>query len=209
LELARTLGIKRIIFSSSREVYGNEVRQDAYPEHAVRIEHCESPYTASKISGEAFVESYVRCYGLDAVIFRFSNVYGMYDDSERVVPLFIRRAQKNETLTVFGKDKRLDFTYIDDNIHGMILGIEKFDTARGQIFNLGNSEGTTVVELAETVKRLKKSSSPIVLGESRRGEVTHYVADISKAKSVLGYKPVTPFAIGIKKAVEWYEAHPC
>ncbi len=209
LELARTLGIKKILFSSSREVYGNEVRQDAYPEDAVRIEHCESPYTASKISGEAFVESYARCYGLDAIIFRFSNVYGMYDDSERVVPLFIRRAQKNEALTVFGKDKRLDFTYIDDNVNGMILGLQKFDAAKGETVNLGNSEGTTVIDLAETVKRLKKSSSPIIIGESRRGEVTHYVADITKARSLLGYKPVTPFAIGIQKAVEWYAEHPC
>lgn len=206
LELARRLGIKKFIFASSRESYGN-IAADKYTEDLVRVENCESPYTASKVGGEALVESYTRCYGIDHVIIRFSNVYGMYDDSVRVVPLFIRKCRANEPITVFGKDKCLDFTYIDDAVSGVILMLEKFETAKNQTINLAYGEGTTLVHLAERVKELLGSSSEVNIGVPRTGEVVRYVADISRAKKVLGYNPQTPFDAGIEKSVEWYTEH--
>lgn len=203
LEFARRNGIKRFVFASSRESYGN-TGVDKYTEDLVRVHNCESPYTASKVGGEALVEAYRRCYGIDQITFRFSNVYGMYDDSVRVVPLFIRLARKNEALTIFGKDKCLDFTYIDDNVDGIILGIDKFESAKNDTYNLAFGEGTTILKLAEDIKRLIGSSSAINVGASRTGEVIRYVADISKAQKKLGYKPQTSFNDGVKKAVEWY-----
>jgi UDP-glucose 4-epimerase len=237
LEFARTRGIKKFMFASSRESYGN-IRPTDFPqavsgervavsaegkdpatrhplaasrffrEDMVRVEHCESPYTASKVGGEALVHSYMRCYGVGAVIFRFSNVYGMYDSSDRVIPLFLRRARKNEPLTVFGAEKCLDFTYIDDNVDGIVRCIDRFDQVAGQTFNLGNGEGTTILALAETIKKLLGSASEIVPAPSRTGEVTHYVANIDNARTRLGYDPKTKFAEGIVKTVEWYSAHP-
>ncbi len=173
----------------------------------VRVENCESPYTASKVGGEALVEAYRRCYGVDQITFRFSNVYGMYDDSVRVVPLFIRLARQNEPMTVFGKDKCLDFTYIDDTVSGIIAGIDKFDSAKNDTYNLAYGEGTTITDLAETIRKLLKSESGIKVGSSRTGEVIQYVADISKAQKKLGYNPKTSFSEGIKKTVEWYLAN--
>lgn len=206
LEFCHKNGIKKFMFASSRESYGN-IAADMYSEDMVRVSNCESPYTASKIAGEAFVESYSRCYGIDHITFRFSNVYGMYDDSERVVPLFIRKAKKNEPLTIFGKDKCLDFTYIDDCVDGIIKTIEKFDDAKNDVYNLAYGQGTTIVQLAEQVKELLGSTSEITLQESRTGEVTRYIADISKAKKAFGYAPTTPFSEGVKKSVEWYGAN--
>ena len=206
LEFARQNGIKKFLFASSRECYGN-LAADVLTEDMVRVENCESPYTASKVGGEALVEAYSRCYGIDHITFRFSNVYGMYDDSVRVVPLFIRQARAGEAMKVFGKDKCLDFTYIDDTVAGIILALEKFDAAKNGVYNLAYGEGTNLVDLAETVKSLLKSSSPITIGVPRTGEVIRYVADIAKAKKVLGYTPKTPFAEGIRKAVEWYGKH--
>jgi UDP-glucose 4-epimerase len=203
LEWARQHSIKRFIFASSREVYGN-ARRDTYAEADVHVEHCESPYTASKLGGEALVQSYTRCYGVHHVIFRFSNVYGMYDDSERVVPLFIRRARTNEPLTVFGRDKCLDFTYIDDTVDGIARALTQFDTVQDDTYNLAFGQGTTILQLAEDVKRLLGSTSEIALGVPRTGEVVRYIANISKAKEKLGYDPKTPFAEGIQKSVEWY-----
>ncbi len=203
LEFARQQGIKRFVFASSRESYGN-IGAEKYSEDMVRVENCESPYTASKIGGEALVEAYRRCYGIDQITFRFSNVYGMYDDSIRVVPLFIRLARENKPLTVFGKDKCLDFTYIDDTITGILAALDRFDAAKNDTYNLAYGEGTTIVQLAEDVKRLLQSSSDITIGNSRTGEVIRYIADISKARKKLDYDPKTPFAEGIKKAVEWY-----
>ncbi len=204
LEFARTNNIKRFIFASSRESYGN-TGVDKYTEDLVRVENCESPYTASKVGGEALVEAYRRCYGIDQITFRFSNVYGMYDDSVRVVPLFFRLARKNEEMTIFGKEKCLDFTYIDDTVSGIIAGIDKFETAKNDTYNLATGEGTTIIKLAEDIKRLCKSDSKIAIGASRTGEVIRYIADISKAKKALGYKPQTSFDEGVRKSVEWYQ----
>ncbi|MEK7217966.1 MAG: NAD-dependent epimerase/dehydratase family protein [Patescibacteria group bacterium] len=204
LELARRKGIRKFLFASSREGYGN-IRAERYTEDLVRVENCESPYTASKVGGEALVQAYTRCYGIDHVMFRFSNVYGMYDDSIRVVPLFIRRARANEPLTVFGKEKCLDFTYIDDAVDGIVKALDRFEDARNGTYNIAYGEGTTIVHLAERIKGLLKSSSPLEIGQPRTGEVVRYVADIAKAQKTFGYDPKVPFEEGIEKTVRWYE----
>lgn len=206
LEFARTNGITKMMFASSRETYGNIhlPAGEKYTEDKAHFMTCESPYAASKLAGEALFESYKRCYGIDSIVWRFSNVYGMYDDSIRVVPLFFRQAKAGETLNVFGREKCLDFTYIDDCVAGILLGVEKFETAKNDTYNLAYGEGTTILHLAEEMKRLLKSDSKIVTTSARTGEVTHYIADISKAQKKLGYQPKTPFSDGIQKSVEWY-----
>ncbi len=209
LEFARKNSIKRMMFASSRETYGNIDLPDGekYNEEKAHFMACESPYTASKIGGEALFEAYKRCYNIETIIWRFSNVYGMYDDSVRVVPLYFRQAKAGETMKVFGKDKCLDFTYIDDCVNGIVLGIEKWETAKNDTYNLAYGEGTTILHLAERMKELLQSNSELDIGTARTGEVTHYIADISKAQRVLGYSPETPFDRGIEKAVEWYKAN--
>lgn len=126
LEFSRLKNIDRFIFASSREVYGNSGKVFHNEEEAY-VKNCESPYTATKIGGEALVHSYHQCYDIDFVILRFSNVYGKYDDSDRVIPAFIETAKQNKDLIVFGEDKLLDFTYIDDCVDGIIKSIENFD----------------------------------------------------------------------------------
>lgn len=206
LEFARKHGIRKVIFASSRETYGNIPAKDKYTEDLARMENCESPYTASKIAGEAFVEAYTRCYGIDHVIVRFSNVYGMYDDSVRVVPLFIRKARRNEPLAVFG-EKCLDFTYIDDAVDGVMKILENFDNGKNGTYNLAYGKGNTLVQLAKDIIAHTGSSSTFTLGPSRTGEILRYIADTSKARAAFGFTPKTPFAEGVKKAVEWYTAN--
>ncbi|OGJ56352.1 hypothetical protein A3D88_01685 [Candidatus Peribacteria bacterium RIFCSPHIGHO2_02_FULL_52_16] len=206
LEFARKAGIKKFIFSSSREVYGNAEAKE-FTEDKISVDLCESPYTASKIGGEATVQAYRRCYGIKAVILRFSNVYGAYDDSDRIVPLFIRQAKEGKKLTVFGEGKCLDFTYIDDTINGVILALEQCGKHDGEVFNIAYGTGTTLVELAESIKKLTKSASEIVMAPPRLGEVTYYVADIAKAKKQLGYQPKISFEEGIRRTVSWYAEH--
>lgn len=207
LEHARTNGITKVLFASSRETYGNIHLPEGqlYSEDKAHFMTCESPYTASKIAGEAMFEAYKRCYDIDTIIFRFSNVYGMYDDSVRVVPLFYRQAKAGETLKVFGTDKCLDFTYIDDCVDGIILAIDNFESAKNETYNLAYGEGTTIMHLAEKVIELLGSTSQIEATSSRTGEVTHYIADIAKAKKAFGYNPKTSFEDGIRLSMEWYE----
>lgn len=204
IEFARKNQIQRFIFASSREVYGNSDKL-IHTEEEAFVKNCESPYTASKIGGEALVRSYQQCYGLNSIILRFSNVYGMYDDTDRLVPLFIRRALAGEPLYVFGKEKLLDFTHLTDAVDGVLRSIEHFEKIKNNTFNLGTGKAATILEVAQLVKRFLDSQSEIVLKESRTGEVVRYIADISKARKMLGYEPKVTIAEGLQRSIEWYK----
>lgn len=207
MEYARELDVP-LVFASSREVYG-EIRRWVTAENDVDMVSAQSPYSASKIAGEAFLSSYQQCYGLRYLVFRFSNVYGRYDCDlerlERVIPLFIRYVQREEPITVFGKDKILDFTYVDDCVDGVVKGIDAL--ARGAVkaetINLAFGHGYSLEDVVNMISLgLGRHPNVEFLG-SRRGEVTHYVADISKARELLGYAPSTRLCVGIQKAIEW------
>ena len=136
LEYARLRHIP-IVFSSSREVYGDVHRFEEYGEQVADFAYAESTYSASKISGEAFIYSYARCYGLPYLVFRFSNVYGRFDNDlhrmVRVIPLFIHSMLRGEPITIYGgNDKTLDFTYVDDCIDGIVSGIEALADGTGR-----------------------------------------------------------------------------
>ena len=204
LEFCRKNDISRFVFASSREAYGNS-RKIKHKEEDVRIELCESPYTASKIAGEALAQAYCKCYGIDFVIVRFSNVYGMYDDSDRVVPLFIRRAMQNKDLVVYGREKLLDFTYIDDAVDGLLKVIERFEIVKDNTFNIASGKGTKIVDVARLIKKELNSKSKIKTESNRRGEVLKFIADISKARKLLNYRPKVNIDEGIRKSIEWYK----
>ncbi|MBT5016480.1 NAD-dependent epimerase/dehydratase family protein [Candidatus Peregrinibacteria bacterium] len=203
LETVRQKKIPKLCFASSREVYGNS-EKEIHNEDESYVKNCESPYTASKITGEALVHSYSQCYGLEFLIYRFSNVYGKYDQSDRVIPLFIRKLQKNEPIVVFGKDKLLDFTYIDDTVSGIVSSLERFDEVKNRVFNLAFGKGTSILFLAERLKELLKSESEISVEESRIGEVIRFIADVAQAKEALDYDPQVGIEEGLKKSLEWY-----
>ena len=203
LSFAKSMGVKKIIFSSSREAYGNRKKILA-KEGDVDIQLCESPYAASKIADEALVYSFSKCYGINYVVFRFSNVYGRYDESDRFIPLLIRKMKKDEPIEIFGKDKMLDFTYIDDCVEGIISAIKNFSKVKNNTFNLAYGKGETLLAVANLMKVIMKSKSIVSLGKNRKGEVIKYVADISKAKKILGYVPKHTIEKGLALAIEWY-----
>lgn len=204
LEYAREVGAD-FILSSSREVYGNSGKM-IYDETDTYVDECESPYTASKIGGEALVKSYDICYGMDTAIVRFSNVYGKYDASNRVIPLFTAQASRGHDLTVYGGEKVLDFTYIDDCIDGVAAVVDQFNKACGTTFNIASGSGTSLVELAELIVDLTESNVEIDVEANRTGEVARFVADTSKAQKVLGYDPSHTVESGLKATVDWYSS---
>lgn len=198
-----------IIFASSREVYG-DIHRYITEETRADFSFTESPYSASKIAGEALIYAYARCYGLRYLVFRFSNVYGRYDNDlarmERVIPLFIHRISRGEPVTVYGGDKVLDFTYIDDCVDGIVRGITRL--SRGEVvnrtINLAYGEGNTLIRAAELIGlALGRRPDIIVQPIKRVGEVGYYVADIRRARELLGYQPQVPLAEGIRRAVAW------
>ncbi|MFQ5413789.1 MAG: NAD-dependent epimerase/dehydratase family protein [Phycisphaerae bacterium] len=207
LDYCRTHGTP-IVFASSREVYG-DIHRHVTDEAAADFVVAESPYSASKIAAEAMIYAYGQCYDLPYLVFRFSNVYGRYDTDaerlERVIPLFIDRIARDEPIVVYGKDKVLDFTYVDDCVAGVLAGIDALAARRvvGQTINLAQGHGNTLVDVVN-IAALALGKRPSVRYEpARRGEVTRYVADISKARTLLGYEPNVPLSSGLVKAVAW------
>ncbi len=207
LEAARRADLP-FIFGSSREVYG-DIHRHYTDESCADFVIAESPYSASKISGEAFIYSYSQCYGLPYLVFRFSNVYGRFDNDlermERVIPLFIDRLSKHQPITIYGKEKVLDFTYVDDCVGGISAGIQKL--ASGQVknetINLAYGGGNTLEYMAQLIAETLCVRTDINFLPSQKGEVTRYVADISKARKLLGYAPQVPLEEGIPRAIAW------
>jgi nucleoside-diphosphate-sugar epimerase len=197
-----------VIYSSSREVYG-DIHRFSTDETSADFAFTESTYSAGKIAGEALIYSYARCYALRYLVFRFSNVYGRYDNDiermERVVPLFIRRIARDEPITVYGADKVLDFTHVDDCVDGIVRGLERLGAGHleNQTINLAYGEGNTLVRLAELIGAALGHTPRITLAAPLLGEVTRFVANIGKAGELLGYEPRVPLPEGIKRTIAW------
>lgn len=197
-----------LIFASSREVYGN-AGANAQSEDRADHHQTASPYAAGKIAVESLIYSYTRCFGIPGIVMRLSNVYGRYDTDltrvERVVPLFIETIARDEEVTIFGDEKVLDFTYIDDCIDGLLRVIELMSRGYlgGHAVNLGTGSGHSLAELACFVGATLGVTPRIILKPSRTGEVRHYIADIGRARSLLGFNPRTDLSDGVARAVEW------
>lgn len=204
LELARIQRIPRLVFSSSREIYGESPRSTPRKERDTAVANTKSPYTASKFGAEALIHAYHNCYDVLPVIVRLSNVYGRYDVSERVIPLFFYYAMRDRDLTVFGKDKRLDFTFIDDCVDGLCRVVSRFDRVGGETFNLSTGRGERLWDLAGGIIQATGASSRVTQGKKRTGEISSFVGDISLARRKLGYKPSVRFSDGLMKSWEWY-----
>ena len=184
---------KKLIFASSREVYGTQT------ELPVKIDaelNPENPYAASKIAGESLIKSYAKAYNLDYNIVRMSNVYGL-GDVERVIPKFIDTLENNKDIELYGSKKIIDFIYIDDVVNAFVKLKDKSELT----LNLGSGVKTTLVELANLIKELTNSNSNINISSERQGEVGKFQADISETKTKLDWKPKTTLREGLKQMI--------
>ena len=211
LEYCRNQNIP-IIMGSTREVYGDIHRYITEESHA-DFAYTESPYAASKISSEALVYSYAACYDIPYLVFRFSNVYGRYDNDlermERVIPLFYRKIYHGEPIVVYGKEKVLDFTYIDDCVAGVKAGIDVLVNGeeKNHTINLAFGQGNSLVDMAHFIGEELGKTPNMTIEPSRVGEVTHYIANVGKARALLGYEPQVSLREGIKRGVKWSLEH--
>jgi UDP-glucose 4-epimerase len=207
LEIARAAGAP-IIFGSSREVYG-DIHQHITDEAMADFVVAESPYSASKIAGEALFYSYARCYGIRHLVFRFSNVYGRFDNDmermERVIPLFVREIEAERPIVAYGRHKMFDFTYVDDCVRGVAAGIQALvaGTVENQTINVAYGQGQTLQDLINLIELALGKTASVTYEPPLTGEVTRYVADISKARELLDYDPEVPLTLGIRRYVQW------
>ena len=187
LSAARECGVRRMVFTSSREVYG-EAAALPVPESAPL--NPKNAYGASKAAAELYCRVFAES-GMDVVVFRLANVYGP-GDAERVIPLFLAHALSGRPLVIYGEDKLLDFVWIGDVVDALV----KAQTApvAGQTINIGSGEGTTLPALARQILHLTGSSSAIESAAARKVETDRFVADIRLAESLLDHRPSTGLA---------------
>jgi UDP-glucose 4-epimerase len=186
---------KKLIFSSSREVYGDAEYIPVDEKHPLNP---KNPYGASKVAGEKIIEAYSKCYGLDHVILRLGNVYGERD-FERVIPLFIDKCLKGENLIVYGGNQVLDFVFISDVIDGLLKAVDMSND--NDKFNVGSGVGVKIIELAKRIKGLINTNSQILIKKSRKGEVEEFIADINKIKNSLGWRPKPTLEEGLNDTI--------
>jgi len=182
---------KRIIFSSSREVYGTAKYIPVDENHSLNP---ENPYGTSKVAGEKIIESYSKCYNLKYSILRLANVYGDRDFN-RVIPIFIENSLKNEDIIIFGGEQILDFIHISDVI-GAFLKI--FEIDENIIVNIGSGKGTTLIDVARTINNILKNKGKTIIKEKRMGEVGCFIANNDRAREIFNWRPEISLENGIK-----------
>src|SRR3989338_456689 len=199
-------GVKKMIYSSSSEVYG-EPRELPIKEDSVKGP--VSTYGVSKLAAEIYAKAYNQEFSTDIRIVRFFNVYGPGQEPNWVVPIFLNKALRNEPITVFGNGNQTRcFTYVEDVAEGVLKVFEK--GKKGEDYNIGNNQPTTIIELAQIAKEMTKSKSEIIkLGFGRdtrlkEREIEYRIPDISKMKA-LGWKPNTMIKEGVKRIFESLE----
>lgn len=201
LEACRKEGVGKMVFASSSSIYGlaNQVpfREDDY--HNLPI----SPYAATKLAGEKICFTYSHLYGLPSVCLRFFTVYGPRQRPDLAIRKFIRMIDQGEAIPFFGDGTTgRDYTFVEDTVDGILRAIHH--ETPYDIFNLGNSSPVTLNEMVRTIEEKLGKKAVIRQLPDQPGDVPITYADITKARTVLGYNPATPFAEGVQRTVEWY-----
>ena len=202
LEAARLAGVPRFISASSSSVYGTlktaPFREDMCLNQTI------SPYAATKLAAEQLCSNFSHLYGMRCISLRFFTVYGPRQRPDLAIHSFTRAIHEGRSIQQFGDGStRRDYTYIDDILQG-ILACFDYDGPLCDVFNLGESQTTTLAELIASIELAVGKKAMIEKLPDQPGDVPLTYADISKARDLLNYRPHTQIAQGIPRFVDWF-----
>jgi len=209
LVAARDAKVKRVVYAASSSAYGDT---PTLPKHEEMPANPISPYAVAKLTGEYYMTSFWRCYGLETISLRYFNIFGPRQDPSSpysgVLAKFITQMLRGERCVIFGDGKQSrDFTYIDNVVSANLLACKaSASEVAGRVFNIATG---TRVDLNETVQILKKLTGcpgRVDYEPERAGDVKHSLADLSLAKRHLGYQPLVNFEEGLRRTIEWYRS---
>jgi UDP-glucose 4-epimerase len=196
------MGVRRVVYAASSSAYGGtpgSLRVETDPIAPL------SPYASSKLSGELYCQSFTTVFGLETVRLRFFNVFGPRQDARSpytgVIALFIAGmlAGKRPSVQGDGLQSR-DFTYVENAVQAVVRAADA-PNAVGKVYNIGNGETTTVLQLVKHLNRILDTDLTPIHGPARAGDVRHSQADITLACEDLGYKPKVTFVEGLRRTV--------
>lgn len=203
MEAMRDVGVRRVVFTSSGAIYGNQPRQpvkeDATP-------NPQSPYAVSKLSAEYYTHSIGSLWGIETVCLRIFNAYGPFQQLPAthppVIPYFLKQAFQNATIVIHGDGNQTrDYIYIDDVVEALIDSATAADIDQTTI-NIGSGRETSVRDLARLVIEISGKHPEIVTNVRNDGGPTRLMADLSLAKEKLNFYPRTSLEIGIQQTFE-------
>lgn len=207
LKACRKTGIKRFVFASSSSIYGDT---DIFPQKEEHLPRPISPYALTKLSGEYYCRVYSKNYGLPTVALRYFNVFGprqaLDDEYAVVIPRFIANMLKDLPPPVHGDGKQSrDFTYVDNVVEANILSV--FDSkVKCEVFNVANGADNSILDLVDMLNKILAKKIKPVFEPPRAGDVRRTLADISRIKKILKYKPCVSFREGLVRAADWFKA---
>ncbi|SPT53754.1 UDP-glucose 4-epimerase [Actinomyces bovis] len=207
MEAARLNDVRKFVYASSSSVYGDE---SSLPKVECRIGMPLSPYALTKRVNEEYGHLYYRTYGLDTYGLRYFNVFGRRQDPQgayaAVIPRFVLALSNGECPLINGDgEQSRDFTYIDNVVCANLLACLAPSSAAGCAYNIACGARTTLNELYKTISGLLGVHVQPKFGPARPGDVRHSHADISLAKTALGYEPSMMFKDGIRETISWYQ----
>lgn len=209
LMAARDKGVKRVVQAASSAAYGDDPE---LPKTEDMLPRPLSPYAVGKLLQEHYARSFSICYGLETVSLRYFNVFGPrqdpFSDYAAVIPKFIRLILSGKTPTIYGDGNNTrDFAYVDNVVSANILAARADGKFAGEVLNIACGESTDLNELVERINRVLGTSVVAQHGPPAPGDVPHSVADISRARELIGYRPVVDLDVGLEKTAAWMRAN--
>jgi len=206
LYAAKENGVKRVVYAASSSAYGES---PTLPKVETMKPSPLSPYAVNKLVGEYYCSVFNHVYGLETVAMRYYNVFGPKQDPtsyySAVIPKFIKVLLEGKSPVIFGDgEQSRDFTYIDNVVNANLLACKSPDAA-GEVMNVACGERITLNELVKYLQDILKIHTPPIYDPPRPGDIKHSLADIEKAKKLLGYKVTVPMDEGLKKTAVWFK----
>jgi len=202
LKLSLDSDVKKVINASSSSVYG---KTEYLPFDENHPNKPVSPYGVSKLAAEHYCRVFYEVYGLKTISLRYFTVYGPRMRPDLAIPIFTKSILNNESPVIFGDGEQTrDFTYIDDVVDAN-LKLVKTNRANGEVLNIGSGRRVTINYMIDNLKNLLNSNIKSKYTESIKGDARHTLANIDKAKELIGYDPQTSIEEGLEKFVIWYK----
>lgn len=206
LEEMKNHNVKNIVMASSSSVYGN-CKEVPFKEDMI-VDFAISPYAATKKANEVMTHVYHKLFDFNVIMLRFFTVYGPKQRPDLAINKFTRLMLNNKEIPMFGDGSTSrDYTYIDDIVDGIIKACNYTLENKKvyEVLNLGNSSPVSLKEMINTIAKTLGVEAKIKQLPMQPGDVDRTFADISKAKSLIGYEPQTTFENGIKRFAKWYK----